>query len=79
MGRPNTCGCEGMTFTERGSPASHSLVKELKECVTQVTWQVWSHNTGPSLLHDLKKSGLVPQSLCRPLTAQMACQHSSRA
>ena len=29
-------GHEGMTFTGRGSPASGSLTKETKECVTQI-------------------------------------------
>ena len=68
-----------MTLTRRGSPASDSLVKELKECVTQVICQVWSGSTSPSLLHDLRKLGLVPRSLHGPLTAWMACQCSGRA
>ena len=39
----------------------------------------WSDSTSPSLLHDLKKLGLVPQFLHRLLTAWMACQCSGRA
>ena len=77
--RADAWGCEGMTLTRRGSPASDSLSKELKECVTQVTCQVYLGSTSPSLLHNLKKSGLVPLFLCRPLTAWKACLCSGRA
>ena len=55
------------------------LVKELKECVTQVACQVCLGSTSPGLLHFLKKLGFVPQSLCRMLSAQMAHQCSGWA
>ena len=39
----------------------------------------WLGSASTSLLHDLKKLGLVPWSLCRPLTAWMAHWCSGRA